>query len=368
QGDELLDDTAQLAAAGENLEDGDAVREVIKITARRMLYHLEQRPGAEDDLRDIVVLAILNEPDGEVLQQLWQTGNVRGRLNELARRYSLIAGGDLHETVRDFLRRHWRSGDRPDCFEEVLQRLEEIVISLPIEGRFGSAERIAYECRRLNILGWRNPEHAYISFAPVLATALAYDQSVRTVLELGSEWTPSSKLSSPTRKLLSDFHHGAFDDKDFPDWDIWGLETDGVETVIKWLSDCAAGQNQSTDSGPWSVEQRAALSLVLGLASTSRVTDIRAKERQLEWLDEAITGLGAENIPRKSQVGDICFALALDLWPDPHRPLGANGRLVQQAYENALFVGYDTAKGSHNLGMVLQKLGRYQEAEQHFLT
>ncbi len=79
----------ELAHVGDDdlLDEREAVRRVVGTVARRMLYHLdpERRPEREDDLRNIVALAILQRADAEVLRQLWPGRRVRDRLRDLAR-------------------------------------------------------------------------------------------------------------------------------------------------------------------------------------------------------------------------------------------------------------------------------------------
>jgi hypothetical protein len=91
----------------EALRESDAVRHVISEAAKRLLLHLADRPGREDDYRDITALALLTGADHAVLRKLWGR-EPHQRLLELGGLYSLLAEGDLHPTVRETLRRHWR--------------------------------------------------------------------------------------------------------------------------------------------------------------------------------------------------------------------------------------------------------------------
>ena len=84
-------------------------------------YHLaqERKPEREEDLRDIVALAILQRAD-EDFKHLWPGQWSLRSLARTSARYALLSGGDLHATVRDYLRRYWRDdAERPDIFEEV---------------------------------------------------------------------------------------------------------------------------------------------------------------------------------------------------------------------------------------------------------
>jgi hypothetical protein len=103
--------------AEESLEEGEAVRRIVRTVAHRMLHHLENRPERGDDLEAIVALALLPRADQTVLAVLWPREPVLTRLRDLATRYSLLGGGDLHPTVREYLRRHWRDDEgAASCF------------------------------------------------------------------------------------------------------------------------------------------------------------------------------------------------------------------------------------------------------------
>ncbi|MEM7391449.1 MAG: SIR2 family protein, partial [Verrucomicrobiota bacterium] len=132
-GSHVLSELNDLADEKHDLEASEAVQAVIEKVAKRMLLHLENKndPETRKDLESIVALALLTEPDRDVLSRLWPETPVRDRLIELAGRYALIAGADLHARVRDYLRRYWRGESRPAGFTSVLNALDEIVTALP---------------------------------------------------------------------------------------------------------------------------------------------------------------------------------------------------------------------------------------------
>jgi hypothetical protein len=139
EGDSVLDDLPAFdTGAAEELNRDEAVRTVYGLVAGRFLLHLDGRADRADDLRDITALALLRKASGEVLARLWNTDQPKDRILQLARRYELLANGDLHQRVKEFLRRHWRN-EPPDRRRGIATRLLDALEQIRPRGAGGRA-------------------------------------------------------------------------------------------------------------------------------------------------------------------------------------------------------------------------------------
>ena len=330
-------------------DEREAVRRVVGTVARRMLYHLdlERRPEREDDLRDIVALAILQRADGEVLKQLWPGRRVRDRLRDLGARYALLSGGDLHATVRDYLRRSWRDeGERPPVFDEVLTAVEQAVESLPRPtDQAGAPESIARRTLLANLQTWRVGDRAVPELARSLTVALAYEEGTDDLQALLSELPLAGKDLEEARKL-------------------WRRSEAGRPEhgrVIAWL------RRVRDRSSPWSDLEEACLALIEGLATRPWAMTSAVAPTVLSRLKSAVAHFGLESLPQKSQAGEIFFSIATTLdpyWSHDERFLIE----TEESYLLASQLGSNEADCFMNLGNLYQDhLGRHEEAERAYL-
>jgi len=170
-----------------------------EVVAKRFILHLERRP---DDFRDIAALALLLRAEKELLSKLWQTRNPHQRLYQLTERYTLLLDGDLHPTVRDFLRQHWRIAPPP----ELSAIAEALLISH--DGSKSTDEDMADESldwtlERLNLLSWTKGEDAYPDFARSLLVFLTLGEDVESLRALACEIRPARKSGNKIKSLLS---------------------------------------------------------------------------------------------------------------------------------------------------------------------
>ena len=203
----LLDSTAEEIEELEWLNIGfsselnraRALEKMNEVVAKRFILHLERRP---DDFRDIAALALLLRAEKELLSKLWQTRNPHQRLYQLTERYTLLLDGDLHPTVRDFLRQHWRIAPPP----ELSAIAEALLISH--DGSKSTDEDMADESldwtlERLNLLSWTKGEDAYPDFARSLLVFLTLGEDVESLRALACEIRPARKSGNKIKSLLS---------------------------------------------------------------------------------------------------------------------------------------------------------------------
>ena len=340
-----------------SLDESEAVQAVIEEVAGRMLLHLRnsRRPEANGDLRAIVALALLPRMDHEILAELWPDQQVRARLIELAGRYSLLANGDLHLRVRDYLRRHWRQGLRPDCFDEILLAVSNIVDRLPVadDKSFGSAEWISSRLRSLNVSIWQKAWAAANEGARLLAVALAYDQHVPEVAELLEELArfeeQGSALAAPLTSLTS-----------------WQGDVKRVDKrIIKWLSESERQDN-------WNDLESASLTVVCELRDSPTSAD-EGIEKFLR-LETAVSTLEEFRTPRQSELADSFFSIAFETSPghDGFKKIKKQHAIqwpvvVERAYRRCLQYNSAANGAWNNLGNLLMRhLELYGEAEQAY--
>ena len=166
------------------LDEESAVNKVIQVVADRFLLHLTRRHDRIDDFRDIITLSLLPKPDLDVLSKVWSARNVRSRLRELATKYVLLAGGDLHETVRSFLRRRWRMEDRPSEVDEMIDNLDKVLEEVQIPDQPGDMKYMETLTIKLAAKAWKEESKALTRFAPAIATALAFNQHISLLIEI----------------------------------------------------------------------------------------------------------------------------------------------------------------------------------------
>jgi Flp pilus assembly protein TadD len=334
----VLNDLATVADEEEPLDESEAVRAVVGKVARRMLYHLEHRPEREQDLRDIVALALLLRADRDLLAQLWCGQSVHQRLRDLGARYALVSGGDLHPTVRDYLRRHWRGDERPAVFEETLAALEQALAELPRlsdeDGRSAGLARTVLEC---NLKSWRLADAAVPVLARSLAVALAYAEGVEDFQSLLSELPLAGARLAEARKLWK---------KPQP------------PGVIRWL------RGVCDSSRGWSAHEQACLALVEGVAVSAGGVKPPVALGALALLKKALDHFSAERMPQKERAGEAFYCVARILnpcWSKEERWL----RETEEAYMGAIELQTREASCFNHLGHFYRNyLQRHAEAEQ----
>jgi Tfp pilus assembly protein PilF len=314
----------------------DVEHKVVELVADRLLYHLSHRQDRVSDYEDIILLSLLNEADREVLQRVWETSNVRGRITKLAQRYSLVAVGDLHETVRRFLRRRWRMEDRPAIVDEVARRLNAVVAGITLPGQPGDADYMRGLLLRLTAQSWADVAAAFKLLPPALALAICFEEQTDTLLDLAAQLAAVLPDRAIARRL-----------RDVAD-NVWG-DVGHDDALVAWLQ----GQH---DRSQWSAAETQALNIVMALR------DSRRGKHQDAFLKlaEALAFFRGERLPRKNEVGSALFDAGYELATSPRTQAAA-----ADAYRAAIDLGYAIPKALNNLALLYPN-ERRDEAKRMF--
>ncbi|MEM7560495.1 MAG: tetratricopeptide repeat protein, partial [Planctomycetota bacterium] len=351
----VLQELGSFDSEKHSLNETEAVRKVIEEVSGRMLLHLHEseRPESEEDLRSIVALALLPSLDEEVLSRFWDCKPWK-RLLDLASRYSLLAGGDLHLRVREYLRRYWRDGYRPDCFDQVLDTLAQILEQLPKaeDQAFGSESWMISRMRQLNLSFWQEGWKAKDQAARLLAVALAYDEKVPELADLILEFADSD---TGGRKLAQ--HLQAIQSR---------ARSPYENSVIRsWLS-------QSEALTSWSELESACLKIGIELVEKAKIPDDYI-EKFLR-LEASVQRFDNMDAPYRDLLASSYFTIGYEIWPDTvDSPIVTDSHAVswQQAVEAAYRRSIDfeprTKHAWNNLGNLFQDhLNRFEESEQAY--
>ena len=286
EGESVFDDL-QVPDEGERpLAEQDQVRQVIDQVSERFLLNLQDRPERKDDLRAIIALALLQEYDHEVLKLSWDVEIPSVRLRELAQRYSLLSDGDLHPTVREYLRKYWREfKNRTEEFSEVLAKVTAAEKELADGGVTDDpVDRISDLIRQVNIYSWTGGKELEGEIARVFCLAMVYELETTDLESLLRETVSQNK------------ERGA--EKFWTDRDKKGLR--GRE-VIDWL------RGHFESSGSWSDEEKASFWLLAGISSAERGMESQLAVSAFKYLEKAREFFGSERVPRVNDVGRAFF-------------------------------------------------------------
>ena len=182
-GDSILEELSELPRPDSDTEYRRATQIVSEAITERWLSHVER--GSPEDLQTIVALGLLRKVNHKILQLLWQPAVPDARMRQLRRRYSLLDSGDLHGTVRLFLRRQWRREPHP-ILKTVAEKLDSAINRLEPQTKPDS-QYFAWLVESLNIRSWVHPEDWANDFARSVSIALAYDSDLEEFAELAQE-------------------------------------------------------------------------------------------------------------------------------------------------------------------------------------
>jgi tetratricopeptide (TPR) repeat protein len=330
EGESVFNDLASFdVGAAEELDSSMAVEKVIEEVAKRFLLHLENRPELANDLRDVIALALLRKVDSMILHSFWGGNNVKDRLRELMNKYDLLANGDLHDTVRDYLRRFWRQSPNPRVKAIAEKLLESLQKNKPDEP-FGSLALVNWEIEQLNLLSWIFDEEAYPQFARLLVIMLAFDLDTFELSNLAQEIQPITPQGQLARKMLN----GSY----------WYYSSWLDNNALQWL------QRQPTTN--WEPQEIACLDLITGLNLEERQKYSLAAAH----LEKAFNVLG-ENIPQRDKVARIYFRAIYEI-----------GQTSQETAESAYQIIdklklADAQKWEHDYYWILHNAKRFEQAE-----
>lgn len=368
-GDKVLGELSPFQEEPEDWNSTDAMRHVYELVSSRFLQHLE-RDGREEELRDVTALALFRKAREENLVRFWDSPGVRERLRRLERRYSLVAGGDLHPTVRQFLRLCWR-GERPARVIDIARGFEQIVREAEPPAGPDEPEYVEWLLDRCEVESWLAGQDAFPLFARTLAQVLAHGRDTQTLAELANEIPATSAAAKRAKYLLASLG-GRYSPLGTPD-----------PEVLDWL-------NQQPPAG-WTDAERASLSLLNGLAlaaSARHGAAVRAFETAFPALDGrplpqkrrvaqaylgAVRARGQSLVPEAEEAYKWAQKLSLvepDVWDENYYWVIHNAKLYEEAVEYCRSViGREPKNLSprHYLGHVLDRhLKRSREAEEVF--
>jgi tetratricopeptide (TPR) repeat protein len=312
---------------------------VIEAVCHRFLLHLAGRDDRRQDYEDIVSLSLLPDANATVLASLWGAKNVGHRKRELAMRYALLVGGDLHSTVRAFLRRWWRSASRPPLVEAVIARLASLdgeiaALDHPDDAGFWEALRL-----RLNIRSWVGGRAALSRFAPALALALAFDNraALRQILDLALELRVEAD-DDPIFTAFAAIRERVVAGLWFEPW--------GADALFQWFENAKSSET-------WSPIESGALDLIRGLK-------LHAAGRAVEALDalrSAVTSLSRRGIPRRADLGATLFRIGRSAARKPRQR-----SIAITALEETARLGYRAGECWYHVGVVFERLNQSDDA------
>lgn len=320
--------------------ESDDAEQVIRAVTDRYLLHVKN-DLADADFADIIALAILLRPTDAMLKLYWSPKSPDLRLRELARKYNLLRGKDLHETVKKHMRRRWRH-EPPDNLADIATRLERHVATLQLAHAPDDSEITSLAIERLNLLTWIKGERAVSAFAPVIAMGLARRHDLAPLAAIVSELKPTGNERTEACRVVLTF--------DLPFYSGYHNEA-----LVSWL----ARQNRSG----WSPADKAAFDLVNGLGIAERIS----------WADD-------KTRRDRAKEAVLCFERALDHFgnspPQCEAVLDSYLRAVfwytidrddlrptaDRAYKWAASFGIETANFWSKVANLLHNLNRFEEA------
>ncbi len=278
------------------LSERDAVRKVIGLVSERFLLNLEGHAEREEDLRDIIALAILPAIDHAALQFFWDGHSPKDRLRALAHRYSLLSDGDLHPSVRYYLRRHWRSEhNRPAVFADVVERLlchaSACLGTLPPTSH---RERIASLAAELNLRSWNEGDQVVDDISRTLCLARLYEVDCQLLENLLSELPLTAAAHAMARKL---WHR---DDEERP----------ATQECIAWLRD------QCKSSTAWTEQEKGALDLLDGIACAERRIKPEEALSAFTLLQRGLQQFEPGSLPNSDAIGEAFYDCGIGLHPN----------------------------------------------------
>ena len=341
-GSPVLEELNDLAEPDGDERERAAEEQVVEIVAARFLLHLQHRREREQDLHDVIALALLHQANPVLLASLWQVkpGQVKARLRELSMRYSLLARGDLHQTVRNFLRRRWRSDDRHAMVDRVIEELQAAVAATALPGEPGESEHMEALAERLNATAWQLGSSAAKVFAPAISLALAFDQNVPLIVNLAAELPRLPADVSRGIKVLAE------ELQDSP----WAVEPWRNDDVVLWLE-------REESAGEWTSMEKASLDLLRGL----RHAFSGRHQKALRPLLSALEVFANRDTARRARFGEALFNVGYTLHDDKRAAEDAIA-----AYAGARRLEYSTGAASSNIGLLCKAQGRDAEAEAAF--
>jgi tetratricopeptide (TPR) repeat protein len=275
---------------------------MITEVAERFLLHLRDRPR---ERADIMKLALLLRADESILAKVWG-GQPAVRLRELADRYTLLSNGDLHPTVRKYLREHWRAAAGEEVSAVATELLNAHGSVMSDDDSLSPSEEMLAE--RTNLLSWIKAEDAYGDIARAMAVSLAFGYDVEPLWTLLREIRPGRARNSALRSFaLAN--------------EPW-FSCSGIPTIIyQWLQrECVSGP--PLERGCFEILQALKLNEEQDYSGATKsfhwaFAELGAKLPRERYLlnayFRAVMGLGQENVEGAREAIEWCRKLGFSM-------------------------------------------------------
>ena len=328
----------------------NALYELYEKLAARFLIHVRD----EKDLDSILSLAIATDANRDLLVAYWGgRTSWSERVRNLARRFSLLIGGDLHPIVRGHLRRSLRAGKYRQNTKEIAEALAEIAANTPETPAFDDwyfQQKIGI----INLKTWTAADPSALDIAPGMALAMAYEQRLDSWISLAAELA-EAKQHPPECSFLLELQHlisvegRSLSYRDFLPRHHWmtGLSAAHREKYFEWLG-------IAERSREWSKEEKTALHILRALYA-------RDAPDALPRFVAALEHPASVAIPLQSQVGEALFESARRAWLQDRGSAD-----VATSLKLALQVNYQSGSAHAALGQHFLVKSWYDDARTHY--
>jgi tetratricopeptide (TPR) repeat protein len=312
----------------------DAVTQrLIETVSGRFLLHVEDRPERAQDFDDIIAVGVLISPSLDILRRYWGADEAGARIRRLANRYAVLAGGDLHYTIRSYVRKAWRVRP-PRNLPRIAAELLSVLGPTMSDSVGDDLEHLILE--RANLLTWKEADSPWRELARAGLSLLARSYGTWDLRELVQELPADSSSAREIKKQLLDA------------LDI-GFSRVARGEAAQVLARMAAGSLSPDD--------RALAEMLAGLGAVPEKPELALSHF------EAMADLAGTAVPNPGTVSELYLAAALMAMPTDRRRTR-----LRRAYEWYTRAGSPEGVRPLILAVCLRELSHLEEAEKLFLT
>lgn len=334
-GSDVLSSLANFPISDREIENKYDIRQkVIESVSDRFLYHLQNKPELIDDFMDIIAIGLLRNPSLEILSRYWDKENPKERLLYLTKKYSILSQGDLHQTVRQFVRLKWR-GNSPPGLKEIAKRLRTCLIK---PDKYND-EMFDYLIEDINLLSWISLDLTLKSSLKLLIILLVYrPEKIALENEIINEMQPGNNEEIDLRNQVINIlmsHH-------YNNCDLYANEIPILDNHV--IDD-------------WNLLECACYNLLKGLYFSNR----KEYKEALDAFEKALPIFGSD-LPKCKEVSSHYLSAVRELY--------GNGKIsanyLEKVYQWAQLVknkfGFDLGM----YGLLLKWLNKYDEGLEVF--
>lgn len=339
-GDNVLDEIEQLKIdAIDELNVTRAVSKVIETISRRFLLHLEGRREKLQDYKNVIVLALLQYYKIQTLTKFWGDTLYIPILKTLGRRYALLADGDLHPTVQEFLRRFWREQPN-ELIIETANSLLAVLHGLRPEATFEHKEFIDWKLEELNLFTWTKGEVTFDELVKSLVMFLIYGIEIDKLIDIAKACPVTRTVNAKAREIFLKVEKG-----NYYSWaSRFQLDT---ETLL-WIKNNFAAR--------WDLFENSCLELLIGINFSYTDEHERAVDLFIKCFSVFKEDL-KKDIPRKDFIVQT-FLSSIAKLDQSKSGVAEKGLQVLRCHG---LIEIDT-KWNHDYYWLLHNSKRYQEA------